>query len=294
MDETMKGRCLCGTVVFEFQGQATPIELCHCVRCQRAYGSAFAATFYVKAADFRWLQGRDTISMFDAPIRDKPPPYRHSFCRVCGSPLPIVREDTPTVEIPAGCVQGEFGSRPLHEQWVRQSAPWWSVDLPLRSYDETVPLHERTRIAAASESTLPSPGKVIGAFQAFHRTAAVKAGVELDLFTAIGEALRNRHVGSPLPPCGPIDVQEAQGEQESGGRYADEAAHALRGCSCYHERPVLNHLDRNTNPWIPPSAPRSLTSPPKQWRAHGPRRSRSFGRSRVRFDAEILQGGFNA
>jgi hypothetical protein len=36
-------------------------------------------------------------------------------------------------------------------------------------------------------------------------------------------------------------VQEAEGEQESGGRYADEAAHALLGlCSCYHERPVLN------------------------------------------------------
>ena len=36
-------------------------------------------------------------------------------------------------------------------------------------------------------------------------------------------------------------MQEAKGEQESGGRYADEAAHALLGlCSCYHERPVLN------------------------------------------------------
>ena len=35
----------------------------------------------------------------------------------------------------------------------------------------------------------PSPEKVIDAFQAFHRTAAVKAGVELDLFTAVGEAV---------------------------------------------------------------------------------------------------------
>src|SRR5262249_20462423 len=34
---------------------------------------------------------------------------------------------------------------------------------------------------------LPSPERVIDTFQAFHRTAAVKAGVELDLFTAIGE-----------------------------------------------------------------------------------------------------------
>jgi SAM-dependent methyltransferase len=42
---------------------------------------------------------------------------------------------------------------------------------------------------ADDRSALPSPEKVIDAFQAFHRTAAVKAGVELDLFTAIGEGV---------------------------------------------------------------------------------------------------------
>src|SRR5215468_2919902 len=42
---------------------------------------------------------------------------------------------------------------------------------------------------ADDRTALPSPEKVIDAFQAFHRTAAVKAGVELDLFTAIGEGV---------------------------------------------------------------------------------------------------------
>ncbi len=42
---------------------------------------------------------------------------------------------------------------------------------------------------ADDKRTLPSPERVIDAFQAFHRTAAVKAGVELDLFTAIGEGV---------------------------------------------------------------------------------------------------------
>jgi hypothetical protein len=41
----------------------------------------------------------------------------------------------------------------------------------------------------ADERGAPSPERVIDAFQAFHRTAAVKAGVELDLFTAIGEGV---------------------------------------------------------------------------------------------------------
>jgi SAM-dependent methyltransferase len=41
----------------------------------------------------------------------------------------------------------------------------------------------------ADDRSAPSPERVIGAFQAFHSTAAVKAGVELDLFTAIGEGV---------------------------------------------------------------------------------------------------------
>src|SRR5437867_6210858 len=44
-------------------------------------------------------------------------------------------------------------------------------------------------MAGELESRLPSPERVLDAFQAFHRTAAVKAGVDLDLFTAIGEGV---------------------------------------------------------------------------------------------------------
>ena len=149
----MEGRCLCGTVGFEFQGPATPIELCLCTKCQRAYGCAFAATFYVRIADFRWLRGQDMIAVYDAPVREKPPPYRHSFCRSCGSPLPIVRDDTPSVEVPAGLVQGDFGSRPTYQQWARQAAPWWSAYVRLPSYDEAPPAHLRVCMMLRQEGS---------------------------------------------------------------------------------------------------------------------------------------------
>jgi len=149
----MEGRCLCGAVAFEFQGSPTGIELCHCERCRRAYGSAFAATFYVDATDFRWLHGPDMISVYDAPLREKPPAYRHSFCRRCGSPLPIVREDTPRVEVPAGLVQGDLRSRPIYQQWVRQAAPWWSADVRLPGYDEAPPADLRAQMIGMSDAS---------------------------------------------------------------------------------------------------------------------------------------------
>ncbi len=44
--------------------------------------------------------------------------------------------------------------------------------------------------------------------------------------------LRNRHVGPPLPSRGPIDVQEAEREKDSGGRYADETGYCLLSSIC--------------------------------------------------------------
>ena len=39
----IRGSCLCGGVKFEVRGSKGPFELCHCNRCRKATGSAFAA-----------------------------------------------------------------------------------------------------------------------------------------------------------------------------------------------------------------------------------------------------------
>jgi hypothetical protein len=145
----MEGRCLCGAVAFEFHGPATAIELCHCVRCRSASGSAFVATFYVKATDFAWLRGQKLIAVFDLPVREKPPAYRQCFCRACGSPLPIARDDARFVEIPAGLIEGDCGSRLIDQIHVNQKAPWWSLDQSLPSYDAAPPRDARMQMLRA-------------------------------------------------------------------------------------------------------------------------------------------------
>ncbi|MCZ6459403.1 MAG: aldehyde-activating protein, partial [Gammaproteobacteria bacterium] len=37
-----KGQCLCGAVAFEVEEIIGPFELCHCTRCRKSTGSAFA------------------------------------------------------------------------------------------------------------------------------------------------------------------------------------------------------------------------------------------------------------
>jgi hypothetical protein len=146
----MNGTCLCGGVAFAIDGAGTPMELCHCSRCRKAYGSAFAATFYVEAARFRWIRGEDVVAVYEAPIKKQPPAYRHVFCRVCGSPLPIVRGDINLVEIPAGAVDGDPGTRPVRHIFTRTKAPWFEITDGLARFDERADISARS-----AETTVP-------------------------------------------------------------------------------------------------------------------------------------------
>lgn len=138
----MNGSCLCGGVGFAIDGSGTPIEVCHCSRCQKAYGSAFTATFYVKASQFRWTRGEELVTVYDAPIRNQPPAYRHVFCATCGSPLPIVRMERGIAEIPAGVVDGDPGSRPLRHIFTALKAAWFEISDGLPQHDGPVPAGE--------------------------------------------------------------------------------------------------------------------------------------------------------
>lgn len=125
----LRGSCLCGGVRFEVAKAAGPFELCHCTRCRKAAGSAFAACVGVLAADFRLLAGSDRIERFDAPILHAPPAYRSSFCRRCGSPVPDPDPAADWFEIPAGLLDDDPGLRPDRHIFVEHRAPWFeSVD----------------------------------------------------------------------------------------------------------------------------------------------------------------------
>jgi hypothetical protein len=67
-------------VRFEIARATGPFELCHCTRCRKASGSAFAAMVGVDVADYRLLQGAELIARYEAPIRERPPPYGVAFC----------------------------------------------------------------------------------------------------------------------------------------------------------------------------------------------------------------------
>ena len=144
----MNGECLCGAVRFEITPPLSAIELCHCSRCQHASGSAFAAGFYVRSANFRWLTGQGHITIYEAPLLRDPPPYKHCFCRTCGSPVPVAHEAASLVEIPAGVVQTQPGARVGYHMWFSKKAAWWDMTriAGLPTYETAPPLGVRVGV----------------------------------------------------------------------------------------------------------------------------------------------------
>src|SRR5262245_27363787 len=78
----LDGRCLCGQVQFEIDGEMGPIDYCHCSYCRRASGSAFAANATILSASFKLRSGAGLLKEFEST----PGKFR-SFCSNCGSPI---------------------------------------------------------------------------------------------------------------------------------------------------------------------------------------------------------------
>jgi hypothetical protein len=137
------GTCLCGGVRFEIARWLSPMQYCHATRCQKATGSAFAAELATRASEFRWVRGEDLVTVYEAPLIREPPPYRHAFCRVCGSSLPVRLEGTEFVVLHAGVLDGAPEIRPFRHIFVEQNPSWHAIADDLPRFDRRPPEGER-------------------------------------------------------------------------------------------------------------------------------------------------------
>lgn len=152
----LAGSCLCGTVAFEVEGDCTAIEVCHCSRCRQAYGGGMAATVYARLDGFRWVRGAAAVKVYNAPLRERPPQYRHVFCETCGSPLPICREEFAFVEIPVGTLTGETNAPLAYEIFAAQKLPWVSALDHVRQFAQAAPHGEEiVRELFSSQTAAP-------------------------------------------------------------------------------------------------------------------------------------------
>jgi len=122
------GGCLCGAVRFEISGPIRNIVYCHCSRCRKAQGSAFASNGIVQASDFNILAGANALTAYEST-----PGQTKYFCKTCGSPILSRTAAKPEqVRIRLGAIDSDIEERPMAHIFVASKANWEEIagDLP--------------------------------------------------------------------------------------------------------------------------------------------------------------------
>ncbi len=131
----ISGSCLCGGVQFVVDEVSGPVEICHCVRCQKKSGNTSLAMVAVKSSSYRCVSGGDLIQAFSAPVLNQPPAYSSHFCCVCGSAVPPASTEEPILEIPAGLFDDDPGVRPSKRIYIDFKHDWDEIPQDLPHYN---------------------------------------------------------------------------------------------------------------------------------------------------------------
>jgi hypothetical protein len=134
----MNADCLCGGVRIEVSGKVGPVVYCHCSRCRKASGSAFAANADVRRKYWKFLSGEDLIREFESS-----PGVIRAFCSRCGSPVYSRRAADPDVlRLRLGLLDDDPERRSLAHFWVGSKAPWFEITDGLPQFEAGTEEHE--------------------------------------------------------------------------------------------------------------------------------------------------------
>ncbi|CAB9514817.1 expressed unknown protein [Seminavis robusta] len=137
----MEGSCLCKAVTFRVDAHVSRLYQCHCSLCQKQSGSTSNTATIVKASDFRWLAGEDSITKWQRETG-----FSSHFCKTCGCPVPNPLRNTPYYWIPMGLIDAntddsslEKGAQVRVHLFCKSKASWDTIQPHTeRMYDEFV------------------------------------------------------------------------------------------------------------------------------------------------------------
>lgn len=118
----MQSSCLCGAVRWSTGAVPVSVEHCHCGRCRKQHGVAFATYAMLPAEGFR-VEGAESIDAWESA-----PGFFRRFCRRCGAVVPGEPSAAfPFVFLPAGNVDDDTDLRPEFHIFVASKAPWHEI-----------------------------------------------------------------------------------------------------------------------------------------------------------------------
>lgn len=126
------GSCLCGAIRYQVRGEIGDVVQCHCQRCRKANGTAFATNAPIKKSDFQVLQGEQFLKSYQSTATTQ-----RCFCSECGSPIMSIKTDTPDYyRLRIGTLDTPLQQKPSMHIFVDSKAEWDSICDALPQYSE--------------------------------------------------------------------------------------------------------------------------------------------------------------
>lgn len=120
------GRCLCGNVTYEIDGDVLADVICHCDHCQRQSGGAFSTNVVVRPDQ---LTVHGELKIYEDRGRTGDAVYvLRKFCGDCGSPIVSELTGPGILAVKAGTLDDRSGVKPTMQVWCEEQQPW--VELP--------------------------------------------------------------------------------------------------------------------------------------------------------------------
>ncbi len=135
-NKPVKGSCLCERVAYEIIDNLGIFQYCHCSRCRKFTGSAFASNIFVRPEHFRWLKGEEFVGGYELPDARY---FGTSFCTCCGSSLPWTSRGGRSIIVPAGTLDQDPGIRPQQNIFCASRASWYTAPGELVEHDALPP-----------------------------------------------------------------------------------------------------------------------------------------------------------
>jgi len=90
MNDSVRGRCYCGSVRFELIFPTEFCSHCHCEDCRRSHGAPFVTWTGLPSKQFKLLEGDGKLKKYESH-----PGVRWGFCTDCGTSLLCEYDVTP-------------------------------------------------------------------------------------------------------------------------------------------------------------------------------------------------------
>jgi len=127
-----RGSCLCGAVHYHVNGDLGAAIACHCSRCRKATGTAFATVVAVQAADLHLERGADQLREFESS-----PGLFRVFCGQCGSPLYSRRPKQPELlRLRLGTLDSHYPGSISAHIFTGSKADWCEIGGSAPQYPE--------------------------------------------------------------------------------------------------------------------------------------------------------------